>query len=97
MSAARTSTNCATSISAIRWSRSKAFKGDAVDWRTENSAKFWATAYDFPAVKEGRVVVEEFPIRSLGTMQAFVFNTRRAKFQDPRLRRAFNTRSISRR
>jgi microcin C transport system substrate-binding protein len=66
------------------------FKGDAVDWRTENSAKFWATAYDFPAVKDGRVVVEEFPIRSLGAMQAFVFNTRRAKFQDPRVRRAFN-------
>ncbi len=68
----------------------EAFKGDAVDWRTENSAKNWATAYDFPAVKDGRVVVEEFPIRSVGTMQAFAFNIRRAKFQDPRVRRAFN-------
>ena len=28
----------------------EAFKGDQVDWRTENSAKNWATAYDFPAV-----------------------------------------------
>jgi microcin C transport system substrate-binding protein len=68
----------------------EAFKGDAVDWRTENSAKNWATAYDFPAVKDGRVILEEFPIRSVGTMQAFVFNIRRAQFQDPRVRRAFN-------
>jgi microcin C transport system substrate-binding protein len=68
----------------------EAFKGDQVDWRTENSAKNWATAYDFPAVKEKRVVLEEFPIRSSGTMQAFAFNTRRDKFKDPRVRRAFN-------
>ena len=39
----------------------EAFKGDTVDWRTENSAKNWATAYDFPAVKDRRVVLEEFP------------------------------------
>ncbi len=68
----------------------EAFKGDAVDWRTENSAKNWATAYDFPAVTEKRVVLEEFPINSFGVMQAFAFNIRRAKFQDPRVRRAFN-------
>src|SRR3982075_4436644 len=42
----------------------EAFKGDQVDWRTENSAKSWATAYNFPAVTEKRVVLEEFPNRS---------------------------------
>jgi microcin C transport system substrate-binding protein len=68
----------------------EAFKGDAVDWRNENSAKNWATAYDFPAVKDKRVIKEEFPINSSGGMQAFAFNIRRAKFQDPRVRRAFN-------
>jgi len=68
----------------------EAFKGDAIDWRTENSAKNWATAYDFPAVKDGRVVLEEFPIRNIGVMQAFAFNIRRTKFQDARVRRAFN-------
>jgi microcin C transport system substrate-binding protein len=68
----------------------EAFKADQLDWRTENSAKSWATAYDFPAVKEGRVLKEEFPIRSRGIMQAFAFNTRRDKFKDARLRRAFN-------
>jgi microcin C transport system substrate-binding protein len=68
----------------------EAFKADQIDWRTENSAKSWATAYDFPAVKEGRVLKEEFPVRSRGIMQAFAFNTRRDKFKDARLRRAFN-------
>jgi microcin C transport system substrate-binding protein len=68
----------------------EAFKADAIDWRTENSAKNWATAYDFPALRDGRVVKEEFPINSSGGMQAYVFNTRRAKFSDPRVRRAFN-------
>jgi microcin C transport system substrate-binding protein len=68
----------------------EAFKGDNIDWRTENSALNWATRYDFPARSEKRVLLEEFPIRSQGVMQAFVFNTRRAKFSDPRVRRAFN-------
>jgi microcin C transport system substrate-binding protein len=68
----------------------EAFKADQIDWRVENVARFWATAYDFPAVTEKRVVKEEFPIRSSGVMQAFVFNTRRAKFGDPRVRHAFN-------
>ena len=68
----------------------EAFKADAIDWRTENSAKNWATAYDFPAVRDKRVVLEEFPVRNFGVMQAFVLNTRRDKFKDARLRRAFN-------
>jgi microcin C transport system substrate-binding protein len=68
----------------------EAFKADTIDWRTENSAKNWATAYDFPAANDKRVVLEEFPITNRGVMQCFAFNTRRAKFQDPRLRRAFN-------
>jgi microcin C transport system substrate-binding protein len=66
------------------------FKADQLDWRFENSAKDWATSYDFPAVREKRVVREEFPIRDRGVMQAFVFNIRRDRFKDPRVRRAFN-------
>lgn len=68
----------------------EAFKGDQVDWRVENSAKDWATSYDFPAVRDKRVVREEFPIRNVGVMQAFAFNIRRDKFKDPRVRNAFN-------
>jgi microcin C transport system substrate-binding protein len=68
----------------------EAFKADTVDWRSENSAKNWATAYDFPAVREKRVILEEFPIRNFGIMQAFAFNIRRDKFKDARVRRAFN-------
>ena len=68
----------------------EAFKADQIDWRTENIAKNWATAYDFPAVRDKRVLLEEFPLRSRGIMQALAFNTRREKFKDPRLRLAFN-------
>jgi microcin C transport system substrate-binding protein len=68
----------------------EAFKGDRFDWRVENSAKDWATAYDFPALNDKRVVKEEFEIRSSGGMQGFAFNTRRDKFKDARVRRAFN-------
>jgi microcin C transport system substrate-binding protein len=68
----------------------EAFKGDQVDWRTENSAKNWATAYDFPAVNDKRVLLEEFPNRSSGIMQAFALNIRREQFRDPRVRRALN-------
>jgi microcin C transport system substrate-binding protein len=68
----------------------EAFKGDQVDWRSENSAKDWATAYDFPALREKRVLKEEFPVQNRGVMQSFAFNIRRDKFKDPRVRRAFN-------
>ena len=33
----------------------EAFKADQADWITENSAKQWATAYDFPAIADKRV------------------------------------------
>jgi microcin C transport system substrate-binding protein len=68
----------------------EAFKADQADWIAENSAKQWATAYDFPAVTEKRVVLEEFPINDSGRMQGFVLNLRREQFRDARLRRAFN-------
>ena len=68
----------------------EAFKADQVDWIAENSAKQWATAYDFPAMAEKRTIKEEFPISDSGRMQAFIFNLRREQFKDARLRRAFN-------
>ena len=69
----------------------EALKGDLYDFRAENIARNWATAYDdFPAVKDGRLIKEAFPDRGNGNMQAFIFNTRKDKFKDPRVRRAFN-------
>ena len=68
----------------------EAFKADQADWIVENSAKQWATGYDFPAVADKRVVKQEFPINDSGRMQGFVFNLRRDQFKDARLRRAFN-------
>ncbi|MFZ1207537.1 MAG: extracellular solute-binding protein [Pseudolabrys sp.] len=68
----------------------EAFKADQLDWRVENSAKDWANSYDFPAVREKRVIRQEFPIRNVGVMQSFAFNIRREKFKDPHVRRAFN-------
>lgn len=68
----------------------EAFKGDRIDFRTENSARNWATGYSFPARQEGRVILEEFPLRATGIMQAFVPNLRRDKFKDQRVRRALN-------
>ena len=68
----------------------EAFKADQADWIAENSAKQWATAYDFPAVAEKRVIKEEFPINNSGRMQGFALNLRRDQFKDARLRRAFN-------
>ena len=70
----------------------EAFKGDQFDWWTENQARRWATAYDFPAVTEGRVVREEFPqdYAGSGIGLGFIPNLRREKFQDARVREALN-------
>jgi microcin C transport system substrate-binding protein len=66
----------------------EAFKAHRYDIRSENSAKNWATAYDFPAAKSGLVVKEAIPHSNPSGMQAFVFNTRKPMFQDRRVRYA---------
>lgn len=68
------------------------FKADIYDFRSENSAKRWATQYDFPAVTKGFVVKEEFEndYRDNGVMVGFVPNLRRETFKDYRVRRALN-------
>lgn len=68
----------------------EAFKAGNVDVRIENSARNWATAYDTPAVKQGKIVLDEIATENSSGMQAFVFNLRREKFQDPRVREALN-------
>lgn len=69
----------------------EAFKAGRLDFFQENSAKNWSTAYEFPALEAGKVVKRgDIHLDNPEPMQAFVFNLRREKFQDPRVRQAFN-------
>jgi microcin C transport system substrate-binding protein len=68
----------------------ESFKAGNLDYRQETSAKNWATSYDFPAVRNGFVKLQEVELRRSQPMQSFVFNLRRPKFQDRRVRQAFN-------
>ena len=66
----------------------EAFKAGEYDFRNENSSKNWATAYDFPALRQGLVKKEEIPHDRSTGMQAFVLNTRRPLFHDRKVRQA---------
>lgn len=68
----------------------EAFKAGAYTFRIENSSKQWATGYDFDAAKNGDVVTAELPDGQQASGQAFVFNLRREKFQDIRVREAIS-------
>jgi microcin C transport system substrate-binding protein len=68
----------------------QALKAGEYDFRVENVAKNWATAYNIPAVREGRLIKAEIPHESPTGMQAFVYNTRRPVFQDSRVREALS-------
>ena len=68
----------------------EAFKAGQVDFRQENSAKNWATGYDFPAVAKGLVKLETLQHRLPTGMQAFAMNSRRAVFKDRRVREAMD-------
>lgn len=66
----------------------EAFKGDQIDVRLENSAKDWATAYDFPARNDGRVRQLQLHTQNPEPMQGFAMNLRRERFSDVRVREA---------
>jgi microcin C transport system substrate-binding protein len=66
----------------------EAFKAGQIDFRTENVAKDWATAYDFPAARRGLVRLEEIRHEIPTGMQCFAVNLRRPLFRDARVRRA---------
>ncbi len=66
----------------------EAFKAGRYDFRSENTAKVWATGYDFPAIRDGRVIKEEIPNELPTGMQCFAYNTRRDIFKDPKVRQA---------
>ena len=64
------------------------FKAGAYTFRTEASSKIWATGYDFPAIEKGWAVKDTPPDGTLASGQSFIFNLRREKFQDIRVREA---------
>jgi microcin C transport system substrate-binding protein len=67
----------------------EAFKAGTLDIRpNENSAKRWATGYEFPAVKDGRVVKETIEHKNPAGIQGFVFNIRKPMFADRKVREA---------
>ncbi|WP_294928914.1 extracellular solute-binding protein [uncultured Paracoccus sp.] len=68
----------------------EAFKAGVYTFRNEVSSIHWATRYDFPALNSGAVVQETLPDGRIANGQAWVFNLRREKFQDIRVREAIS-------
>ncbi len=66
----------------------EAFFGGQFDVTQENMAKSWATAYDAPPVKDGRIIKQEIPNTRPSGMQGFIYNIRRPVFKDPAVREA---------
>ena len=64
------------------------FKAGTYTFRSEASSKIWATGYDFPAIEKGWAVKDTPPDGTLASGQSFLFNMRRERFQDIRVRKA---------
>ena len=73
-----------------RNSEIEALKSGVMDFREEFTAKDWVTAYEIPAVKDGRMQRLTLPDDRPSRTQGFFINTRREKFADPRVRRALD-------
>ena len=65
------------------------FTGGSYLFREEFTSRIWATRYDFPAVRDGRVKQDVIPDDTPSGAQGWFFNTRREKLQDKRVREAF--------
>ena len=66
----------------------EAFKSGTLTLYRETNAETWATQYDFPAVSRGDVVKAEIQHQRPTGMTGYVMNTRRAPFDDWRVRQA---------
>jgi microcin C transport system substrate-binding protein len=65
------------------------FTGRNYLFREEFTSRIWATRYDFPAMRDGRVKRDVVPDQTPSGAQGWFFNTRREQFKDRRLREAF--------
>jgi len=68
----------------------EAFKAGFYDFREEFTSKVWATEYDFPAIRAGKVKKEVLPDETPSGTQGFFLNTRREQLKDPRVRQALD-------
>ena len=68
----------------------EALKAQQIDLREEFIARDWSTAYDLPAVREGRLIKQVFEDHSPSGAQGFFLNMRRSKFSDVRVRKALD-------
>ncbi len=66
----------------------EAFKAGLYDFRVEDDATRWLQGYDFPAVRDGRVIKLALANGLPKGVSGFAFNTRRSMFSDPRVREA---------
>lgn len=57
-------------------------------FREEFTSRIWATGYDFPALRDGRVKRDILPDQTPSGAQGWFINTRREKFSDKRVREA---------
>lgn len=64
------------------------FTGRSYLFREEFTSRVWATRYDFPAVKDGRIKRETLPDETPSGAQGCFINTRRDRFKDRRVREA---------
>jgi microcin C transport system substrate-binding protein len=68
----------------------ESFKAGTIDMREEFTSKDWATAYDIPQVKSGRIQLLTMPDERPSGAQGFFLNLRKSKYSDPRVRQAFD-------
>ena len=68
----------------------EAFKAGSFDIYIEHQAKNWASNYRFPALLRGDVLRAEIPHQIPTPTQALFINTRRAPFDDVRVREALS-------
>lgn len=66
----------------------EAFKKGETEWRGEFTASVWATQYDFPSIRDGRVIKAEFPSELRPSFYCKALNQRRERFRDPLVRQA---------